>query len=739
MPEKQNFYYTALSKGKAVAQQQNLSYNHTTILPARIAENANLFNIFPFEFKANKSPFLLSNAAANKQKAITAMYTETEVEEKTICLILDSRSVRSIITYQLMQQLKRNVNQLAQIVIVTADGMKKTPVREIDNFLFTLDGITIPVKVLVIDAPQYQALVKNDWLQKANAKLDWKTQELQISYQRQHAEVPVTCGTFNKYSEKAPAFEFEPEEKKPIIETFMALGSTSNWADETEQEHFTSHSKPKTPEWNIPYSKTEPRKQYPYISLKYKDCHKKLSLMGACISPEEEYESHLIKRSRKWDETPCFTCEKQLPDECDWIDVVFRKGVCDQTCQYALSIAEKVKHGTPFNAIYNSILSKLYHYPYDAEMIYELVMVLINRETKEDVLQRKKAEYIEYTLELAGFNYEDEVEVYHQITSHTYPIQEAQIQRLEQMNIKLCEDKSNEYKIEFGEPEATEKIETTPIYLIKNQPVSQLKYFNNNGQGIKPEKAHEIDTEYDLQYPGKNTLVLQPNSLTKINFKIVLKILLEAMIQIASRSSLASKGINIKGGIIDAGYTGDITIMLQNETDKPFQIEHAEKIAQAIYLPLINISGLQLVSQREQLGKSERGTNGFGSTGQFTVPVNIALNEQKHLEIYTCPKPTTTQQIFESNEQICLEHNISIPNIYIPEGTKKNYPKHSENYHVVIEKLSRINIGQLKPQQQNQLKELIAEFANIFAENNNDLGRTDLVQHQIYIGDAKPR
>ncbi|KAG9302759.1 hypothetical protein G9A89_009536 [Geosiphon pyriformis] len=198
--------------------------------------------------------------------------------------------------------------------------------------------------------------------------------------------------------------------------------------------------------------------------------------------------------------------------------------------------------------------------------------------------------------------------------------------------------------------------------------------------------------------------------------------------------------------------------MLQNETDKPFKIEHAEKIAQAIYLPLINISDLQLILRLPQLIT----ISPFG----------------KHPEIYTCPKSTTTQQIFESNKQVCLEHNISIPNIYISEETKKvrvtfynpnNYliillnnleigvihsnifqqklpqivpdfseiighsiPKtnpnpSSENYHVVIEKLSRINMGQLEPQQQTQLKELIAEFPDIFAKNNNDLGRTDLV------------
>ncbi|KAG9306243.1 hypothetical protein G9A89_016147 [Geosiphon pyriformis] len=153
MSEEQDFHYTTLSEGRIVAQQQNSSHNHTIIPPARIAENTNLSNIFLFEFKANESSFLLSNAAANEQKAITAMYTEAEVEGKTIRLILNSGSTGSIITYQLMQQLKRNVNRPAQTIIVTADSMKKIPVGEIDNFLFTLDVITISVKVLVIDTP----------------------------------------------------------------------------------------------------------------------------------------------------------------------------------------------------------------------------------------------------------------------------------------------------------------------------------------------------------------------------------------------------------------------------------------------------------------------------------------------------------------------------------------------------------------------------------------------------------
>ncbi|KAG9295100.1 hypothetical protein G9A89_006081 [Geosiphon pyriformis] len=84
-------------------------------------------------------------------------------------------------------------------------------------------------------------------------------------------------------------------------------------------------------------------------------------------------------------------------------------------------------------------LNKLYHYPHDAEIIFNLAMALINRATQENVHQMKESEYIAYTFEIAGYNYKDKVEIYHQIASHTYPTKEAQAQWLEQMNIKLCE------------------------------------------------------------------------------------------------------------------------------------------------------------------------------------------------------------------------------------------------------------------------------------------------------------
>ncbi|KAG9284371.1 hypothetical protein G9A89_023628 [Geosiphon pyriformis] len=77
-----------------------------------------------------------------------------------------------IITKQLMDQLGHQVDYTATTQIITADGNTKIPIGEINNFLFEINGIQISTKVFVMEVTQYQALVGNDWLSKANATLD---------------------------------------------------------------------------------------------------------------------------------------------------------------------------------------------------------------------------------------------------------------------------------------------------------------------------------------------------------------------------------------------------------------------------------------------------------------------------------------------------------------------------------------------------------------------------------------
>ncbi|KAG9290969.1 hypothetical protein G9A89_011119 [Geosiphon pyriformis] len=105
-----------------------------------------------------------------------------------------------------------------------------------------------------------------------------------------------------------------------------------------------------------------------------------------------------------------------------------------------------------------------------------------------------------------------------------------------------------------------------------------------------PEHAHDTNAEFDLKYSGKNAIKLEPHLHTCIDLKIALEILTTTIVQLASKNSLAKRGINIRGGIIDAGYVENIIAMLQNNSEKAYVIEPNKKIVQAIFLPLVKIA-----------------------------------------------------------------------------------------------------------------------------------------------------
>ncbi|KAG9307415.1 hypothetical protein G9A89_017244 [Geosiphon pyriformis] len=90
----------------------------------------------------------------------------------------------------------------------------------------------------------------------------------------------------------------------------------------------------------------------------------------------------------------------------------------------------------------------------------------------------------------------------------------------------------------------------------------ELKWFSNNNKNIMPKHTHNTDAEFNLRYLGKDAIKLEPHSHTYIDLKVALEIPATTIVQLASRSSLVKRGINIRGGIIDAGYIGNIIAML---------------------------------------------------------------------------------------------------------------------------------------------------------------------------------
>lgn len=84
--------------------------------------------------------------------------------------------------------------------------------------------------------------------------------------------------------------------------------------------------------------------------------------------------------------------------------------------------------------------------------------------------------------------------------------------------------------------------------------------------------------------------------------------------QVRPRSGLAAKrGVTVLNspGTIDADYRGEIKVILVNLSNEPFTVENGERIAQMVIARHERVEW-QLT---EELADSERGTGGFGSTG----------------------------------------------------------------------------------------------------------------------------
>jgi len=102
--------------------------------------------------------------------------------------------------------------------------------------------------------------------------------------------------------------------------------------------------------------------------------------------------------------------------------------------------------------------------------------------------------------------------------------------------------------------------------------------------------------------------------------------------QIAPRSSLAVKyRLTTNGGVIDSDYRGEVTVVLANLGDQPYQVEKGDRIAQLI-IEKINNRELQEVTQ---LDDTERGEPRFGSSNTTmdqevkgrTAKTKIEINE----------------------------------------------------------------------------------------------------------------
>ena len=78
------------------------------------------------------------------------------------------------------------------------------------------------------------------------------------------------------------------------------------------------------------------------------------------------------------------------------------------------------------------------------------------------------------------------------------------------------------------------------------------------------------------------------------------------------KSSMAARRLILTGGVIDAGYRGEVRVLMENLGDAPAEIRTGEKIANLIPYPVLT-SEVEVV---DELSDSSRQAGGFGSTGR---------------------------------------------------------------------------------------------------------------------------
>jgi dUTP pyrophosphatase len=81
---------------------------------------------------------------------------------------------------------------------------------------------------------------------------------------------------------------------------------------------------------------------------------------------------------------------------------------------------------------------------------------------------------------------------------------------------------------------------------------------------------------------------------------------------VRDRSSMAARGVATTAGVIDAGYRGEILVLMTNLGEMALELKPGEKVAQMIPIPVLTGD----VETVESLEDSARAEKGFGSSGR---------------------------------------------------------------------------------------------------------------------------
>lgn len=127
-----------------------------------------------------------------------------------------------------------------------------------------------------------------------------------------------------------------------------------------------------------------------------------------------------------------------------------------------------------------------------------------------------------------------------------------------------------------------------------------------------PSYAHPGDAGMDVR--SVESAEIAPGARTLLHTGLVMALPPGYEAQVRPRSGLALKhGVTVLNtpGTIDAGYRGEVGVILANFGDAPFSVAKGDRIAQIVIAPVTTAE----IEEAETVDETDRGGGGFGSTG----------------------------------------------------------------------------------------------------------------------------
>jgi dUTP pyrophosphatase len=149
---------------------------------------------------------------------------------------------------------------------------------------------------------------------------------------------------------------------------------------------------------------------------------------------------------------------------------------------------------------------------------------------------------------------------------------------------------------------------------LKKQKMSQvLKIYKRSENATTPTKGSSLSAGYDLYSSEESLVPARGQAMVATDISVIVPV--GTYGRVAPRSGLAVKhGISTGAGVVDADYRGEVKVVLFNHSDKDFEINKGDRIAQLVLEQIINADVVEITEQ--ELDTTERGAGGFGSTGK---------------------------------------------------------------------------------------------------------------------------